>query len=255
MYLYEKGLLIMISQNMVIKIFDKSEMQRLRTAFKTEIKKKKKKKQAKRLLINNQSFHRSSVNLSNNQPGVQPRNEKFTEFKNRAVVSFEKIVDIHLPQLSLETKESITTFFWRISCNYINRLIWVQVNDYEPFPSSFTSRGISRRYVIVWVEHTPVEHSTRSLLESFCRYCDRLLWCEERRHITWPIRISWNVFLHVYIFWGLTRGRNNFRRSTFELSLIKSMLRHTQLLYEPIALVRSPLFCHNHLAKTLWHVQ
>ena len=43
MYLYEKGLLIMISQNMVIKIFDKSEMQRLKTAFKTEIKKKKKK--------------------------------------------------------------------------------------------------------------------------------------------------------------------------------------------------------------------
>ena len=43
MYLYEKGLLIMIIQNMIIKIFDKSEMQRLKTAFKTDIKIKKKK--------------------------------------------------------------------------------------------------------------------------------------------------------------------------------------------------------------------
>ena len=105
----------MIIQNMIIKIFDKSEMQRLKTAFKTEIKKKREKKakttQAKRLLSNNQSFHRSSVNQLNNQPGVQPRNEKFTVFKNRAVVSCEKIVGIHLRQLSLETKESITTFF------------------------------------------------------------------------------------------------------------------------------------------------
>ena len=104
----------MIIQNMFIKIFDKSEMQRLKTAFKTEIKKREKKSkttQVKRLLSNNQSFHRSSVNQLNNQPGVQPRNEKFTVFKNRAVVSFEKIVGIHLPQLSLETKESITTFF------------------------------------------------------------------------------------------------------------------------------------------------
>ena len=33
----------MIIQNMIIKIFDKSEMQRLKTAFKTEIKKKRKK--------------------------------------------------------------------------------------------------------------------------------------------------------------------------------------------------------------------
>ena len=76
----------MIIQNMIIKIFDKSEMQRLKTAFKTEIKKREKKSkttQAKRLLSNNQSFHRSSVNQLNNQPGVQPRNEKFTSRRDK----------------------------------------------------------------------------------------------------------------------------------------------------------------------------
>ena len=68
-YLYEKGLLIMIIQNMIIKIFDKREMQRLK-----------------------------SVNQLINQ-ALQPRNKKFIEFKNCAVVRFEETVCIHLLQL------------------------------------------------------------------------------------------------------------------------------------------------------------
>ena len=61
MYLYEKGLLIMIIQNMIIKIFDKSEMQRLKTAFKTEIKIKKKK-----------SLNHSSKTITYQQPVIPP---------------------------------------------------------------------------------------------------------------------------------------------------------------------------------------
>ena len=68
-YLYEKGLLIMIIQNMIIKIFDKREMQRLK-----------------------------SVNQLINQ-ALQPRNKKLIEFKNCAVVRFEETVCIHLLQL------------------------------------------------------------------------------------------------------------------------------------------------------------
>ena len=36
---------------------------------------------------------------------------------------------------------------------------------------------------------------------------------------------------------------------------LKSMLRHTRLLYETITFVRYPLFGPNHPARTLLHVQ
>ena len=72
--LFEKGLLILIIQNKIITIFEGGEMQSLKTAFvtkmKREIKKKMKITRAKRLLSNKKSFRRSSVNQSSNQPGV-----------------------------------------------------------------------------------------------------------------------------------------------------------------------------------------
>ena len=78
----------MIIQNTIIKIFDKSEMQRLKTAFNTKMKRRNKNYktktktkniktiQAKRLLSNKQSFHRSSVKQLNNQPSVTAKKRK-----------------------------------------------------------------------------------------------------------------------------------------------------------------------------------
>ena len=64
----------MIIQNKIITIFEGGEMQSLKTAFvtkmKREIKKKTKITRAKGLLSNKKSFRRSSVNQSSNQPGV-----------------------------------------------------------------------------------------------------------------------------------------------------------------------------------------
>ena len=73
-------------QNVIVKIFDKSEMQRLKSAFNKQQRWKNKNKkiiiiktkttQAKRLLSNNQSLHRSSLNQLNNQPSVTAKEWK-----------------------------------------------------------------------------------------------------------------------------------------------------------------------------------